>query len=92
MCTVVGYIGDSLCSTFIFEGLARLEYRGYDSAGFACLDAHSNKLLYSKSSGQLINLTERVKKDMQEIQSQIKNFKAGTNAYLFNYYQNNKLS
>src|SRR5438477_4371782 len=63
MCTVVGYIGKSFCSTFIFEGLARLEYRGYDSAGFACLDPVSQKLLYSKSSGQLINLTEKVKKD-----------------------------
>lgn len=63
MCTVVGYIGKSFCSTFIFEGLARLEYRGYDSAGFACLDSSSQKLLYSKSSGQLINLTEKVKKD-----------------------------
>lgn len=63
MCTVVGYIGKSFCSTFIFEGLARLEYRGYDSAGFACLDPISQKLHYSKSSGQLINLTEKVKKD-----------------------------
>jgi len=63
MCTVVGYIGKSFCSTFIFESLARLEYRGYDSAGFACLDSISQKLLYSKSSGQLVNLTEKVKKD-----------------------------
>lgn len=63
MCTVVGYIGKSFCSTFIFEGLSRLEYRGYDSAGFACLDSVSQKLLYSKSSGQLNNLTEKVKKD-----------------------------
>ncbi len=63
MCTVVGYIGKSFCSTFIFESLARLEYRGYDSAGFACLDPINQKLLYSKSSGQLINLAEKVKKD-----------------------------
>ena len=63
MCTVVGYIGKSFCSTFILESLARLEYRGYDSAGFACLDSISQKLLHSKSSGQLINLTEKIKKD-----------------------------
>ncbi len=63
MCTVVGYIGKSFCRTFIFESLARLEYRGYDSAGFACLDSISQKLLYYKSSGQLINLTEEIKKD-----------------------------
>jgi glucosamine--fructose-6-phosphate aminotransferase (isomerizing) len=61
MCTVVGYIGKSFCSTYIFEGLARLEYRGYDSAGFACLDPVSQKLLYFKSPGQLTNLTERIK-------------------------------
>ena len=63
MCTVIGYIGKSFCSTFIFEGLARLEYRGYDSAGFACLDNNSGKLLYLKSSGQLFNLAEKVKKN-----------------------------
>ena len=63
MCTVVGYIGKSFCSTFIFEGLARLEYRGYDSAGFACLEPTNQKLLYSKASGQLSHLTERLKKD-----------------------------
>jgi glutamine---fructose-6-phosphate transaminase (isomerizing) len=61
MCTVVGYIGKAFCSAFIFEGLARLEYRGYDAAGFACLDSQSRKLLYSKSSGQLTNLIDRVK-------------------------------
>lgn len=63
MCTVVGYIGKSLCSTFIFEGLARLEYRGYDSAGFACLEPINQKLLYAKASGQLSHLIERVKKN-----------------------------
>ena len=60
MCTVVGYIGKSLCSTFIFEGLARLEYRGYDAAGFACLEPINKKLLYSKASGQLSQLTDRL--------------------------------
>lgn len=63
VCTVVGYIGKSLCSTFIFEGLARLEYRGYDSAGFACLDRDNQKMLYAKASGQLSHLTERIKKN-----------------------------
>jgi glucosamine--fructose-6-phosphate aminotransferase (isomerizing) len=61
LCAVVGYIGKSFCKAFIFEGLARLEYRGYDAAGFACLDAASAKLLYSKSSGQLSNLTAKIK-------------------------------
>lgn len=59
----MGYIGKSFCSTFIFEGLARLEYRGYDSAGFACLEPTHQKLLYSKASGQLSHLTDRLKKN-----------------------------
>lgn len=63
MCTVVGYIGTSFCSTYIFEGLARLEYRGYDSSGFACLEPINKKLLYAKASGQLINLKERLKEN-----------------------------
>ena len=62
MCTVAGYIGKSLCSAFIFEGLARLEYRGYDSAGFACLEQTNQKLLYIKSPGQLSLLKERLNK------------------------------
>ena len=63
MCTVVGYIGKSFCSAFIFEGLARLEYRGYDSAGFACLEPTKKKLLYSKASGQLSCLADRIKEN-----------------------------
>jgi glutamine---fructose-6-phosphate transaminase (isomerizing) len=63
MCTVVGYIGKSLCRSYIFEGLARLEYRGYDSAGFACLEPDSQKLLYTKASGQLSQLVERLEKN-----------------------------
>lgn len=63
MCTVVGYIGKSLCRTYIFEGLARLEYRGYDSAGFACLEPDSQKLLYTKASGQLSQLVERLQQN-----------------------------
>ena len=60
MCTVVGYIGKSLCRSYIFDGLARLEYRGYDSAGFACLEPITQKVLYTKASGQLSQLAERL--------------------------------
>jgi len=63
MCTVVGYIGKSLCRSYIFEGLARLEYRGYDSAGFACLEPDSQRLLYTKASGQLSQLVERLQQN-----------------------------
>jgi glutamine---fructose-6-phosphate transaminase (isomerizing) len=35
MCGIVGYIGDNPAAERVLEGLARLEYRGYDSAGVA---------------------------------------------------------
>lgn len=56
MCSVVGYIGKDLCASLVIEGLARLEYRGYDSAGFACLDHEGNDVRYVKASGPLSNI------------------------------------
>lgn len=61
-CSIVGYIGDALCKAFIEQGLARLEYRGYDSAGFACLDEQNN-LIVLKAEGMLEKLKEKLKKD-----------------------------
>ncbi|HJZ24472.1 MAG TPA: hypothetical protein VJ201_08545 [Candidatus Babeliales bacterium] len=48
-CSIVGYVGNTLCKIFIQQGLGRLEYRGYDSAGFACLDATDNHLVCIKA-------------------------------------------
>src|SRR5437868_8170949 len=63
MCSVVGYIGTSYCKDLLVEGLSRLEYRGYDSAGFACLNADDNQLMYAKSPGRLIQLKELLEKN-----------------------------
>ncbi len=60
MCSVVGYIGKKLSKAFVMEGLARLEYRGYDSAGFAVLNPDDNRLMYVKASGRLYNLAIKV--------------------------------
>lgn len=56
MCSVVGYIGRSFCRSLILKGLTRLQYRGYDSAGFACLSPQDNTLLAVKAEGELSNL------------------------------------
>ncbi len=60
MCSVAGYIGKNYSKSFILEGLRRLEYRGYDSAGFACLSPSDGRLLYAKTQGRLICLEERL--------------------------------
>lgn len=56
MCGLVGYIGKNWSRSHVIKGLSRLEYRGYDSAGFACLDPQDNRLIYHKAPGQLTNL------------------------------------
>ncbi len=61
MCSVVGYVGTHFSRDYILEGLSRLEYRGYDSAGFACLHPENNRLLYCKAKGRLSNLIEKCK-------------------------------
>ncbi|HZW60803.1 MAG TPA: glutamine--fructose-6-phosphate transaminase (isomerizing) [Candidatus Babeliales bacterium] len=60
MCSVVGYIGKGFGKDFILEGLSRLEYRGYDSAGIACLNPGDHRLMYHKAQGQLSNLRHKL--------------------------------
>ena len=54
MCGVVGFVGSRPCVRLIFEGLQRLEYRGYDSAGIATLS--DGKINTVKSDGKLVRL------------------------------------
>lgn len=60
MCSVFGYIGTSLGKQRILQGLARLEYRGYDSAGFACLDHATGALETVKAAGTLEQLQQKL--------------------------------
>lgn len=62
MCSVVGYVGKDLSRSYILEGLSRLEYRGYDSAGFACLNPHDHRLAYLKSQGGINQLIKKFEK------------------------------
>jgi glucosamine--fructose-6-phosphate aminotransferase (isomerizing) len=60
MCGIVGYIGDKQVVPVILEGLARLEYRGYDSAGIAVVDG-DGKLQVRRAPGKLRNLEEAIR-------------------------------
>ena len=54
MCGIVGYVGEKPAQGVVIEGLRRLEYRGYDSAGIALVDGGS--LVSDKRAGKLANL------------------------------------
>ena len=58
MCGIVGYIGKKDAAPIILEGLAKLEYRGYDSAGMAVRDG-SKLAEVVKAKGKLENLSEK---------------------------------
>jgi len=58
MCGIVGYIGDRDATEFLLEGLRRLEYRGYDSAGIAIQG--DSKLDLRKAGGRIQNLADRL--------------------------------
>jgi glutamine---fructose-6-phosphate transaminase (isomerizing) len=58
MCGIVGYVGDRRAQDVVVEGLRRLEYRGYDSAGIALVDGGS--IAWRKRAGKLANLEKAV--------------------------------
>ena len=62
MCGIVGYVGDRQVAEFLLDGLSKLEYRGYDSAGIAVYDGEHIRV--EKSVGRLAALREKIKGDM----------------------------
>lgn len=58
MCGIVGYVGGDNAKDYIIDGLKKLEYRGYDSAGIALQS--DNKLIVRKKEGKIANLEKMI--------------------------------
>jgi glutamine---fructose-6-phosphate transaminase (isomerizing) len=64
MCGIVGYIGPRQAAGLLLEGLRRLEYRGYDSAGIAVVNGRGLKIM--KAAGKLSVLEDELNADMPQ--------------------------
>ena len=71
MCGIVGYTGPNPAIKRVIDGLRRLEYRGYDSAGVALVTKPGSPLFISKKAGKLTNLESVLKPDLEVARSGI---------------------
>jgi glucosamine--fructose-6-phosphate aminotransferase (isomerizing) len=69
MCGIFGYVGPRNAVNIVMDGLKRLEYRGYDSAGFA--GVQGGQIVYCKEVGQISFLEKEVKKQHLEVPAAI---------------------
>jgi glutamine---fructose-6-phosphate transaminase (isomerizing) len=68
MCGIVGYTGQRVAVDFLLDGLRRLEYRGYDSAGVAVVTPQGELAVY-RTAGKLANLVQAL--DGQTVEGQV---------------------
>ena len=64
MCGIVGYVGNKNATDFLIEGLSKLEYRGYDSAGIAVINNGEVEIV--KHKGRLANLSRELENNPAE--------------------------
>jgi glucosamine--fructose-6-phosphate aminotransferase (isomerizing) len=69
MCGIVGYIGPNDAVDFLLDGMSKLEYRGYDSAGIAVFDGENFKI--EKTVGRLSALTQKVAAGREKLHGHI---------------------
>ena len=65
MCGIVGYIGKKNSLPILIDGLKRLEYRGYDSAGVSIIN-DNNEIVSFKRAGKVLDLDNSIDKDKFE--------------------------
>ncbi len=61
MCGIIGFTGTRPCADFLLDGLEKLEYRGYDSAGVTALEG--GRFTTEKAVGRIANLRALVQKN-----------------------------
>ena len=67
MCGIVGYTGARQAAPILLEGLTKLEYRGYDSAGIAVREITRQEVAMVKAPGRLVNLIQKTDKAINHL-------------------------